>query len=382
MLCIASRLAAAAAAAALLTAQPAAARFGDEDLAHYYDRLEEDGMQDAVLNTMEIGTRLFWNEDFDEASRAFAGAIRDIELVFLDDKSVEQARSMWYEEGSKTFKGEPYERAMTYYYRGLTFLTKGDYENARAAFRQGQMQDAFAEEEQFKMDFGLLLYLEAWASHLNGDYELRDEAMRLLADIRTDLPAFEETQDTLVIVETGSAPRKLGDGLDHAYFVYRRGKGFKEDGVSLTWSDQRRAMLLGEDIFRQASTRGGREIDRILDGQVKFKAGSRRVSNALTEGAEALSLAGGDGTVAAVAGGVGIVAALFSGKAKPRADTRAWSSLCDRVHVAALSSAELSGQSVTAEFTRGGETYGDAAPAEVRFITDPNGNRLGLARSR
>ena len=29
-------------------------------------------------------------------------------------------------------KGEPYERAMVYYYRGLIFLRNGDYENARA----------------------------------------------------------------------------------------------------------------------------------------------------------------------------------------------------------------------------------------------------------
>ena len=68
-----------------------------------------------------------------------------------------------------------------YYYRGLLYLRAGDYENARAAFRQGQMQDAFAEAEQYQCDFAIMLFLEAWASHLNHDYCLLYTSIRQAA---------------------------------------------------------------------------------------------------------------------------------------------------------------------------------------------------------
>jgi len=70
-----------------------------------------------------------------------------------------KARSLWYEEGCKIFKGEPYERCMMYYYRGLLYLWKKDYGNAHACFANGILQDAFAEEEQDQCDFGLLYFL-------------------------------------------------------------------------------------------------------------------------------------------------------------------------------------------------------------------------------
>ena len=104
---------------------------------------------------------------------------------------------------------------MVFFYRGLLFLRAADYENARAAFRRGQLQDAFAEELQHQSDFALLLFLEAWASHLNGDADLRDEALERVARLRPDFPGIAPDADTLVLVETGTAPRKLGDGAAH-----------------------------------------------------------------------------------------------------------------------------------------------------------------------
>ena len=138
---------------------PAASANPPAGLDVYQKKLQAEGEQNWVLNQMEIGTRQLWSGNLDGAGTAFTDAIRKIELVYSADPNATKARSLWHEEGSKSFKGEPYERAMAYYYRGLIYLRKGDYENARAAFRQGQLQDAFAEDDQFQSDFASLMFL-------------------------------------------------------------------------------------------------------------------------------------------------------------------------------------------------------------------------------
>jgi hypothetical protein len=243
------------------------------------------------------------------------------------------------------------------------------------------MQDAFAEEEQHQTDFALLYFLEAWASHLNGDADLRDEAIERLKKLRPDFPGIGKDDDTLFIVETGTSPRKLGDGANHSYFVYRRGKGFKEDRAEIVFGERRQPLFAMEDIFYQASTRGGREIDQILEGHVKFKRTAGDVGSALVEGASMFSAMGGDGGVAAGIGAVGAIASLISSSAKARADTRAWGSLPDRVHIATFASVAL-GQGDAAVQYLAGEAPSDLAPATVTYVTDPRGRRLAFVRSR
>lgn len=353
----------------------------DRDPKPFLDRLQTEGDRNRVLNQMEIATRYFWADSLDNAGPAFDSCIRDIETVFLNDPSVTKARSMWYEEGAKTFKGEPYERAMVYYYRGLIFLRLADYENARAAFRQGSMQDAFAEEDQNQADFALMYFLEAWASHLNGDKDLRDEALARVKALRPDFPGIDDGDDTLVLAETGFAPRKLGDGANHSYFVYRRGKGFKEDRAVLSVGAEQHPLFPMEDIYWQASTRGGREIDQVLEGHVRFKNRTGDVGSALTNGATALSSMGGSGGLSAGIGAIGAIASLISTSAKARADTRSWNSLPDRVHVATFQSKKLGDHTTTIGYLTG-DAPSDLAAAPVSFFTDSRGRRLALMRSR
>jgi tetratricopeptide (TPR) repeat protein len=110
------------------------------------------------------------------AKKCFDNALNYIEAVFADNEKAKKARSLWYEEGMKDFKGEPYERVMAYYYRGLLYLIDKDYENARACFKAGIIQDAFAEENQNRCDFALLLFLEAYSCLKLGDHQLATAA--------------------------------------------------------------------------------------------------------------------------------------------------------------------------------------------------------------
>ncbi len=359
----------------------ASAQSPSGDLPQYTAKLKAEGEQNWVLNQLEIGTRQLWAGDPANAAVAFDDAIEKIELVYSADPAAAKARSLWHEEGAKTFKGEPYERAMAYYYRGLVYLQKGDYENARAAFKQGQLQDAFAEEEQFQTDFAILLFLEAWASHLNGDKQLREEALKYLQAMRPDFPGIKDSDDTLVLVETGTAPRKLGDGTNHSYFVFRRGKGFTENRAIIESAGTETTLYPIEDIFYQATTRGGREIDKILQGKANFRQTAGGISATLATGSTVVSRMGGGDAIAGIGAGLAVVSAIAAFSSKPKADTRTWMSLPDTIHVATLSSKKQSTDTALVRYFAG--DLPDARPqSTIQFLTDPNGRRLALARSR
>jgi hypothetical protein len=352
----------------------------------FVERLESDRPTNWVLNQMEIGARAFWRGDYTLAKSALDDAIQRIDAVFSDSESAAKARRLWYDEGSKDFKGEPYERAMVFLYRGLIFLRDGDDENARAAFRRGQLQDAFAEEDQNRSDFAALVFLEAWASHLNRDLDLSQEALAQLKRLRPDFGGFAEKDDTLVFAETGLAPRKLGDGASHSYFVYRRGKPIGENQVQVVNGAAAMQAYPIEDIYYQASTRGGREIDKILQGKAQFKATTGGVGSFLADTSVTLSSvgaaldAGGQfGDAMAAVGAVSGVLLIVSSSTKPQADVRTWSSLPDTVHVFTLAGG-VPTPPLTARFLKSGTPL-EGAEKPLRCETDPNRKTLCLVRA-
>lgn len=352
----------------------------------FQKRLTSDPPTNRVLNQMEIGARAFWKGDYATAKPALDDAILRIDAVFAGSETAAKARKLWYDEGSKDFKGEPYERAMAFLYRGLIYLHDGDYENARAAFRRGLMQDAFAEEDQNRSDFALLLYLDAWASHVNGDDDLSQETMEQLKKLRPDFGGFGEKDDTLVLAETGLAPRKLGDGASHSYFVYRRGKPILENQVQVMRGAAAIQAYPMEDLYYQASTRGGREIDKILAGKAQFKATTGGVGSFLADTSVALASsssafsAGGDygGAVAAVGAFSGVLL-IVSSSTKPQADVRTWSSLPDTIHVLTFASGGKA-LDLSARFLKAGVAV-EGADKPFRCEVDENHKQLCLVRA-
>ncbi|MBI5155078.1 hypothetical protein HZA57_07560, partial [Candidatus Poribacteria bacterium] len=119
-----------------------------EPLAPLFEKLDREGERNWVLNLDSLAIAALRHGERDIAKRALDEAILQIEVIYGNSAQARQARSLFYEEGSKIFKGDPHERSMTYFYRGVLYMQDADWENARACFRSAVLQDAFAEEDQ------------------------------------------------------------------------------------------------------------------------------------------------------------------------------------------------------------------------------------------
>ncbi|MCF8719507.1 tetratricopeptide repeat protein [Nitrospina gracilis] len=330
----------------------------------YRDVLEE-GERNFVLNHMRAGLGAMELGHDRLAAESFEITLLSIEAVYAENESAEKARSVWYEEGKKDFKGEPYERAMAYYYRGLLFLKEGDYENARACFKSGQLQDALAENEKYQMDFALLIYLEGWASHLLGDEQLAKTAFEEAQKIRPDLTPPAPGDDVLVLAESGMSPVKVAAGEGQAALTFKRGSGFREKGARLFVNGRTYSPRMTEDIYWQASTRGGRVVDAILKDKVVFKETHETVGKALTElGVQGMLLSAQHDSdegllISGIVTAIGLIEQGVAASTQTRADDRYWETLPDSVHV----------------FTYARDANQPSGTVTVSFV-DPNGNAV------
>ncbi|HEY8607794.1 MAG TPA: hypothetical protein VIM12_11835 [Noviherbaspirillum sp.] len=310
------------------------------DYAAEVARLKSAPANDVTLVSMQAGLAAFSEKRMQEAAGHLDAALAAIEGMFANTEAAAKARSLWYEEGAKDFKGEPYERAMAYYYRGLAYLVDADYENARASFRSALLQDAFAEEEQFRSDFALLMMLEGWSNQLAGDMAQANEAY---AEVKRLLPDWEPPKpgaNGLLVAELGGSPRKLGDGVGNHEIVYRPPRRTPERKVAIDIDGARIEPPLMEDLLFQASTRGGRPVDRIIAGKVSFKEATGDIGLALgrvaSDGSVIASATGGGGQALGAVAAIGAIASIISANVRPRADVRYWANLPERVHASAF----------------------------------------------
>lgn len=325
----------------LLALAAAGAAPARADYAAETARLQAAPAKDATLYTLQAGVAALAEDRRAEAVDLFDTALASIEGMFANTEAAAKARSLWYEEGTKDYKGEPYERAMAYYYRGLLYLAEGDYENARASFRGGILQDAFAEEQQFRSDFASLMMLEGWTNQLNGDRGQAEDAYKEAARLRPDWKAPQRDANLLVVAELGGSPRKVGDGIGNHEIVYRKAKRMPERGIRLEIDGKPVALAQAEDLFFQASTRGGRPVDRLIEGKVAFQNTADTIGNVAgtlaSEGSVwAAASGGGGGRALGALAAVGAISSLVAVNVKPRADVRYWGNLPETVHVAAL----------------------------------------------
>lgn len=321
-----------------------------DKLQPFLHTLYMEGEWNSVLNfnllalaALEVGNHAM-------AERALDQAGARILRIYADDPNAAKARSLWSSEEVKDFKGEPYERAMTFFYRGLLYVQEGDLQNARASFLQADLQNAFGQTERYDSSFALALYLAAWASRCDGDTARAQDLMTQLRKTAVD-PLYKQAGDLpprhLTLIERGIGPEKVTLGDAKAILGFQPNPDIV-GRVQVKYDREVPAPTvsgIGGNVDWLALTRGGRPIQGILDGKVAFRDTTGNIASVSGEIASqmysALGQLGSDKlsvmkSMAGLGMGASVISAfsgMLSRSTRTEADTRYWGSLPKTWHV-------------------------------------------------
>lgn len=300
--------------------------------------------QDQVMWDYRIAAAALRAGNFEEAKARLDAAILNIGGLINNTADAARARGLFSGEKTKVFIGEPYERVMAYYYRGLLYWRDGQPDNARACFRTAQFIDSDAETAGYRSDYALLDYLDGFASvKLSADGS--DALKRARENTRgLTLPDYDRQANVLVFAEYGAGPRKYAGGEYSEQLRFMVPDSLAHS-ATLTVDGRSVPLPAYDDLNYQATTRGGRVMDHILGNKAVFKRTSDTVGDVALIGgviaADNIRRYNGsknhDAENAAIAlGAIGLISKIASAATTPDADTRMWHNLPQRLSFAAL----------------------------------------------
>jgi tetratricopeptide (TPR) repeat protein len=301
--------------------------------------IEQGPPRDRVLWQYRTAAVALRAGHFDEARELLDDALATLGGIHGPDRDARRARRLFSAEARKTFVGEPYERVMAYYYRGILYWMEGEPDNARACFRSAQFMDSDAINREYASDYLLLEYLEALATaKLGGDPSdalARAQSLTRLAPP----PPLNPEANLLFFVELGRGPTKYATGPYREQLRFLPGRA-AAGSVRIRAGNQSVEARPHDDLTFQATTRGGRVMDHILANQAVFKEATDTAGDvAIISGAIMASHQGQQSPVDEI--GLGLIAAgvlskILSAATNPSADTRSWQNLPNYLSFAKL----------------------------------------------
>lgn len=305
--------------------------------------------RDRVLHDYRQAAFALRAGDYDAAKARLDDAIARIGGIITNDAEAARARGLFAAERTKPFIGEPYERVMAYFYRGILYWRDGQTDNARACFRSGQVIDSDPGPESYGADYVLLDYLDGLASaKLQADGSDAFARARANAGERFHLPPYDPAANVLVFAEYGYGPRKVAAG-QYGEMLRFHVEDSPSRSARFVLENGRRIVPLPayDDLGYQATTRGGRVMDHILGNKAHFKAGADLVGDVALTGAVVANEQArrrdrrgrddDDAERAAVGLGiVGVLSKVAAAATQTEADTRQWNNLPQRLSFAAL----------------------------------------------
>jgi tetratricopeptide (TPR) repeat protein len=275
---------------------------------------------------------------FDEAKQLLDDALLTLQGIYGKDPDARKARGYFHPEAKKNFIGEPYERAMAYFYRGVLYWRDGQPDNARACFRSAEFEDSDAEKKEYAGDWVLMDYLDGFVTaRLGGDGT--DALKRAQASAKMTKPSeYNLKANVLVFLEYGGAPVKYATGEHAEQLRFRlghspvRGAALKTTGKNVQFGTY-------DDLYYQATTRGGRVMDHILANKAVFKTTTDTAGDVALLGGLTTAAASNNRTTQNVGLGIalaGLVSKIVSASTTPQADVRTWDNLPQFLGFAAL----------------------------------------------
>ena len=295
--------------------------------------------RDKVLWEYRLAAADMDHARYQDAKGLLDDALLTLGGIYGSDPEAKKARGYFHAEAKKTFIGEPYERSMAYFYRGVLYWMDGQLDNARACFRSAEFEDSDAESHQFKGDWVLPDYLDGLATtKLGGDGS--DAFKRAQQHCKgITLPAYNPKANVLFIIVFGPGPRKYATGEYGQELRFRTlpapalSARLKLDSTDL-------AVAPCDNLNFQATTRGGRVMDHILGNKAVFKSATDTAGNVALIGGLGTAILSDNRTAQEVGLGVaaaGLISKLISAATMPQADTRTWDNLPQFISFASLS---------------------------------------------
>ena len=291
--------------------------------------IENGPHKDKVLWQYRTAVAAMREGKFDLAKSDLDDALTTLQGIYGPDPNARKARGYFHAESKKTFIGEPYERSMAYIYRGMLYWMDGEPDNARACFRSAELEDSDAEKHEYAGDWVLPDYLDGLAStKLGGDgADALARAEKSAKGIK--LPPYNPKANLLIFFEFGPGPTKFATGEYHQELRFHIPQS-PVQAADFKLDSQDYPVAPADDVWFQASTRGGRVMDHILGNKAVFKKTTDIAGDAALIGGLTTAAVSGDRTAQEIGLGValaGVVSKVVSAATTPEADTRAWDNL-------------------------------------------------------
>ncbi len=289
--------------------------------------------RDRALYAMRLALTTLRKNDLDTARALFDDALGlSTAAITGPNKDAAKSRRLFRQEANKPFVGEPYERIMLHVYRALLYWRDGEPDNARALLRSAALIDSDTADKTYAADYVLLDYLDYLATaKLSGDNaEALARARQHLRKLPASaLPAYSADANTFIFVEFGEGPDKYPGGEYGELLRFSPGTS-PIHSAHLEINGQTISLPALDDLNFQATTRGGRLMDQVLQNKANFKQGADTFGDAALVGAVVTANNGhsrkSQDTALALAA-VGLISKIASASTKTNADTRAWDNL-------------------------------------------------------
>lgn len=333
-----------------------------EDMRTLWHKVCDSPSKDRTLAEMHAATAALARHHLPLATDTFDHVLAAIEAIYADTPTAEKARSLWNAEAVKDFKGEPYERMMAYYYRGVLALAAGDWDTAQASFQGGILQDTMAQDQRFRADTAALIWLQGWAEHCRGNDLRAAELFTEAKGINPSLTPPEKADRLLFLAETGTAPLKFRAGKHGEKLGIREGMAGNY-GLTAQVDGRTVALERAEDLFFQATTRGGRPVDTILADKANSKDAvgdlgrAAMIAGAGTMVYAANNRSNNDNNAAAIGLALILIGAMAQAAADnidAHADTRVWGNLPHSLHLGSAPPADKLNREMIALFDPAG----------------------------
>ena len=180
----------------------------NETIVHFHKPVVPHEHNNYALTELYRGQMFRRLGDCLDSDTRFANALGVMDQIRADNR---EATAVAIDERRKTFRGEPYERATAYLYRGICQFNRGNYEAALSAFRNSLARDeeTRTDQQKHKEDFTISHFLAALCYERLGEPENAEAVLKVANLHASENPYITRShlqKNFIAVIELGRGP--------------------------------------------------------------------------------------------------------------------------------------------------------------------------------